>query len=83
MGLFGRNCDCLARDAKKIFDVYWQLAGNRSSSQVPSVWPMDLYADYNMSFPATLSVNGSKAKIFWAVSVVQVAIIIIVAILPN
>lgn len=40
LGLFGRNCSCLARDALNMFEVYWSLAlpGNWVSVCV-SIYP--------------------------------------------
>ena len=68
MGLFGRNCSCLADDALKIFEVYWKVS-DPSVTEIPPDWPDSLSADFNMSQPASLPVNNISANIFWAVSI--------------
>ena len=67
LGLYGMNCSCLARDAQKMFEVYWMLA-EPGMDQLPSKFPENLSADYSMSSPAHLPINGTSADVFFAVS---------------
>ena len=67
LGLYGMNCSCLARDAQKMFEVYWMLA-EPGMDQLPSKFPENLAADYSMSSPAHLPINGTSADVFFAVS---------------
>lgn len=60
------DCECLAQDAQKLFDVYWYLAGPGAS--IPSPWPPQFSANFNLTSPASISINGTPALAFWAVS---------------
>ena len=66
MGVLGMDCECLARDAYKLFEVYWYLAETHA---VPVHWNETFSADYNMNKPAHVKINGTAATAFWAVSV--------------
>jgi len=66
MGLLGMNCECLARDAQKLFDVYWYLSS--PGARIPDPWPSQFTADTSLSHPATISINGTSAVAFWASS---------------
>ena len=66
MGLLGMNCECLAGDAQKLFDVYWYLSS--PGAHIPNPWPSQFTADTSLSHPATVSINGTPAVAFWAVS---------------
>lgn len=67
LGLYGMNCSCLARDAQKMFEVYWMLA-EPGMDHLPSKFPKNLSADYSMSSPAHLPINGTLADVFFASS---------------
>ena len=69
MGVLGMDCECLARDAYKLFEVYWYLAKTR---KVPDHWNGTYSADYNMYKPADVKINGTDAAAFWAVSVEEI-----------
>ena len=69
------NCSCLANDAQKIFEVYWELSdGNKTT--VPSKWPDNLTASFNIDNPAQLKVNGTMTKVFLGVSMIIIELFI-------
>lgn len=58
MGTVVQQCDCLAQDMGKIFDVYWILA--QPSSQIPPFWPESFNTLYNASNPMPVTFNGTQ-----------------------
>ena len=62
----GLDCQCLAQDAEKLFEVYWYLA--TPTSHVPHPWPPQYGAMFNLSQPAGISLNNTPATVFWSVS---------------
>lgn len=56
LGVLARNCSCLAQDLAKIFDVYWDMGV--PDARVPSKWPKQYAANYNLSVPAKVQFNG-------------------------
>ena len=69
IGLLGMNCECLAQDVQRIFDVYWFLSTPGNTLPPKDSWPDSFTALYNMSNPALLTVNQSlQSTGFWAVS---------------
>ena len=60
------NCSCLANDAQKMFEVYWELSAN-TTAKVPSEWPSSLAASFSLDNPANLNVNGTPAKVYFGV----------------
>lgn len=60
------NCSCLAKDVEKLFDVYWYLS--KPDSSIPPVWPPNYTTSINMSNPAVVSLNNTKARIYISVS---------------
>ena len=66
MGVLGMDCECLAGDAYRLFQVYWYLAETR---HIPVHWNETFSAEYNMTYPADVLINGTAATAFWAVSV--------------
>ncbi len=67
LGLLGMDCECLAQDSQRLFDIYWYLSS--PGAVIPSSWPSDYTALYNIEEPASISVNGSApVDIYWAVS---------------
>ena len=67
LGLTGFNCSCLAVDAQKMFEVYWDVA--KPPSSLPEVWPENYTAAFNSTQPASITVtNQTSAEVYWAVS---------------
>jgi len=69
LGLLGMNCDCLAWDLQRLFDVYWYLSTPRN--QLPPVghWPDQFTALYNIQNPAHTFVNSTlRTYVYFAVS---------------
>lgn len=69
LGLFGMNCECLAQDLQKLFDVYWYLSTPGNALPAEGKWPGQFAAQYNMTLPAVVTINESLASLaFLAVS---------------
>jgi phospholipase D3/4 len=69
LGLLGMNCESLALDLQRLFDVYWYLSTPGNSLPPPGTWPQEFSALHNMTTPAVLSINDSQpASAFLAVS---------------
>ncbi|XP_025104714.1 phospholipase D3-like isoform X2 [Pomacea canaliculata] len=62
LGVLVWNCSCLAKDVEKLFDVYWYLS--KPDSSIPPVWPPNYATSINMSNPAVVSLNNTKARIY-------------------
>ena len=65
MGLVGMDCECLAQDAQRLFEIYWYLSG--PGAVVPDNWPSSYTAIFNMENPANININGSATEAYWAV----------------
>ena len=77
LGLLGMDCECLAQDFQKLFDVYWYLATPGNTLPSKGKWPDQFTALYNMDKPVTLTVNTSApSSAFLAVSLINVFSII-------
>lgn len=66
LGLLGMDCPSLAEDAQKLFDVYWYLS--TPGAHIPDPWPPQYTADTSLTHPAAISINGTSALAYWAVS---------------
>ncbi|XP_022911423.2 5'-3' exonuclease PLD3-like [Onthophagus taurus] len=64
MGVVGRKCRCLAKDLKKIFDVYWELGkdaiipdhwDNKFSTNINKENPIKIVDTQNISYTGFLS----------------------------
>lgn len=66
LGAVVRQCDCLAEDMGKIFDVYWKLA--TPDSQIPAHWPEAYNTMYNDRNPMVVNFNGTNYNTFLSVS---------------
>ena len=62
MGIILRQCQPLATDLLKIFEVYWFLG--EESARVPKYWPKQLSTQYNRSNPMLISFNQLQYKVF-------------------
>ena len=69
LGLLGMDCECLALDLQRLFNVYWDLSIPGSSLPPKDKWPIQYSALYNMAKPAHTLVNYTMpTEIFFAVS---------------
>ena len=69
LGLLGVDCEVLAQDFQRLFDIYWYLSTPGTSLPPGGVWPDQYTAQYNMSNPAAISINNSlSSSAFLAVS---------------
>lgn len=69
MGISGMNCECLAQDLQRLFNIYWYLSTPGNSLPAKGVWPDQYTALFNMTNPAMLSINQSlPSSVFMAVS---------------
>ncbi len=67
LGLLGMDCECLAQDAQKLFNIYWYLSS--PGAVIPPTWSADYTAMFNMEDPASISINNTApVDIYWAVS---------------
>ena len=66
LGLLGTNCECLAQDAQRLFDVYWYLS--TPGTTIPSKWPPQFGALFSMDSPAKLDIGANQGTAFWSVS---------------
>ena len=66
LGILGMNCSCLANDAQKMFEVYWNLSAD-TTTKVPSEWPSSFRASFSLDSPANLKVNGTPARVYFGV----------------
>ena len=62
MGLILSNCEALAQDLSKIFEIYWYLG--EPNATIPSFWPKELSTEYNRSHPMSVSLNDSDYNVF-------------------
>ncbi|VDM50343.1 unnamed protein product [Toxocara canis] len=62
LGIAVFNCPCLANDASKLFDVYWQMGA--PNTQVPSSWPADLSTIYNANNPMDVLLNTEQSAVY-------------------
>lgn len=62
LGALILDCDCLAKDLEKVFEVYWTLG--QPNATVPSHWPADLSTSINADTPAQLDINGTQTQAY-------------------
>lgn len=65
-GLLGMDCECLAQDAQRLFDVYWYLSSPGAS--IPDPWPPQFAAMFNKDSPAKIDIGPNTGLAFWSVS---------------
>ena len=67
LGLLGMNCECLAQDAQRLFDVYWYLS-SPGDPIIPDPWPSQFVPQFNMESPAKINFGPNPGSAFWSVS---------------
>nr|XP_033489267.1 phospholipase D3 isoform X1 [Epinephelus lanceolatus] len=63
VGLSVEDCSCLAQDAFRIFEVYWNIGGADNGS-LPLYWPARLSALSSAQNPLRLKFNGVPAQVY-------------------
>ena len=66
LGLLGMDCECLAQDAQRLFDVYWYLSS--PGAVIPNPWPSQFAPMFNMDSPAKINIGSNTGSAFWSVS---------------
>jgi len=62
MGIVMNECQVLAQDLSKIFEIYWALG--LPNATVPDHWPKQLSTNYNLTDPLSISINESNYGVF-------------------
>jgi phospholipase D3/4 len=65
LGLVVSDCPTVAKDLKKIFEMYWEASND---VKLPPYWPSRFDTHYNMDNPMQLTVNGVPTSLFIASS---------------
>ncbi|XP_029828363.2 5'-3' exonuclease PLD3 isoform X1 [Ixodes scapularis] len=66
LGALVLDCECLAADLMKVFEVYWTLGV--PDATVPAHWPANLSTQINALTPARLSLNGTQTLAYFSSS---------------
>ncbi|KAG0418170.1 hypothetical protein HPB47_005087 [Ixodes persulcatus] len=66
LGALVLDCECLAADLMKVFEVYWMLGVPNAT--VPAHWPANLSTQINALTPARLSLNGTETLAYFSSS---------------
>ncbi|CAN7995409.1 unnamed protein product, partial [Ixodes hexagonus] len=66
LGALILDCECLATDLMKVFEVYWILGVPNAT--VPANWPASLSTQINALTPARLSLNGTQTLAYFSSS---------------
>ncbi|EEC05250.1 conserved hypothetical protein [Ixodes scapularis] len=64
LGALVLDCECLAADLMKVFEVYWTLGV--PDATVPAHWPANLSTQINVVTPARLSLNGTQTLAYFS-----------------
>ncbi|KAK6022961.1 phospholipase D domain protein [Ostertagia ostertagi] len=65
LGLYIRNCPCLAADLHRIFAVYWHLG--QKDAKIPSKWPSAFETSFNIKSPMKLNWSAVETDVFISV----------------
>ncbi|KAJ6242777.1 phospholipase d - related [Anaeramoeba flamelloides] len=68
LGILIANCECLARDLGKIFQVYWQFGNTTKKLAQHPYFDDDLSTQWNIGNPASVTLNSEKNSVFIASS---------------
>ncbi|CAG2171811.1 unnamed protein product, partial [Oppiella nova] len=66
MGVVLTDCQPLANDLSKIFEVYWYLG--EPNATIPTQWPQELSTNYNKSNPLSIPINQLDYDVFMSSS---------------
>ncbi|CAK9293823.1 unnamed protein product [Gordionus sp. m RMFG-2023] len=80
VGVLARDCACLARDVRKIFESYWLVSASRelplatnnqenlltrNQATILPPWPDNMTASYNVTQPAVISsIDGTMYNVY-------------------
>ncbi|CAG2112046.1 unnamed protein product [Medioppia subpectinata] len=62
LGIVLNDCQTLANDLSKIFEVYWYLGVENST--IPKQWPQELATDFNATNPLSISMNQTDYSVY-------------------
>lgn len=68
LGIYAKNCDCLAQDLTNIFNTYWHGAKAETIERYNEIQRHQPEALFNMQKPLLINYAGEKAEIYLAVS---------------
>ncbi|XP_067312732.1 5'-3' exonuclease PLD3 isoform X2 [Pseudorasbora parva] len=63
VGVAVEDCSCLAQDASRIFDVYWDIGAQKNGS-LPPFWPGRFSALSSSKYPLAVTFNGVPARVY-------------------
>ncbi|XP_043113419.1 5'-3' exonuclease PLD3 [Puntigrus tetrazona] len=63
VGVSVEDCGCLAQDASRIFDVYWEVGAQKNGS-LPHFWPGRFSALSSSKYPLAVKFNGVPARVY-------------------
>ncbi|XP_056156764.1 uncharacterized protein pld7 isoform X2 [Lampris incognitus] len=63
VGISVEDCSCLAQDAHRIFEVYWNIGAEENGS-LPPYWPARLSALSSSQRPLHLKFNGVPSRVY-------------------
>jgi len=66
LGITLWDCNLLAKDLLKIFEVYWILGEN--DSVVPQTWPQELSTGINATHPIQIQLNDHQSQVYMSSS---------------
>ncbi|XP_052005545.1 5'-3' exonuclease PLD3-like [Xyrauchen texanus] len=63
VGVSVEDCSCLAQDASRIFDIYWEIGAQKNGS-LPPFWPGRFSALSSSKYPLAVKFNGVPARVY-------------------
>ncbi|XP_051514249.1 5'-3' exonuclease PLD3-like isoform X2 [Myxocyprinus asiaticus] len=63
VGVSVEDCSCLAQDASRIFDIYWET-GSQKNGSLPPFWPGRFSALSSSKYPLAVKFNGVPARVY-------------------
>ncbi|XP_026081116.1 phospholipase D3-like isoform X2 [Carassius auratus] len=63
VGVSVEDCSCLAQDASRIFDMYWDIGAQKNGS-LPPFWPGRFSALSSSKYPLAVKFNGVPARVY-------------------
>ncbi|XP_052010995.1 5'-3' exonuclease PLD3-like [Xyrauchen texanus] len=63
VGVSVEDCSCLAQDASRIFDIYWET-GTQKNGSLPPFWPGRFSALSSSKYPLAVKFNGVPARVY-------------------
>lgn len=66
LGMFIRDCECLANDISKIFEVLWILG---KENKIPSIWANNLHTKINITNPIVIMNDNTQTESLVYISV--------------